>query len=96
MAYAIYELEPIGKDGALEANGTIHWYCDKPCSLAGRLDYKGDLAEGVDNDCVDGMRCEWCTSPLATAAAPKEERLGARDPRNERPSVDEDEEGEGC
>lgn len=65
MACTIYELEPIGKDGALEANGSVHWYCDESCRSAGRLDFKGDIAEGQSDDWADGTRCEWCTTPLA-------------------------------
>lgn len=74
MAHVIYEMEPIGVNGSLEAVA-VHWYCSEGCRSAGRTDFKVDMAhviiaEGEDHDWTDGTRCEWCTSPLQATKAP--------------------------
>jgi hypothetical protein len=57
MAQAIYELDPIGVDGALEAVA-IHWYCNEGC--ASRAKIEGPTSTGENNDAEDGAVCETC------------------------------------
>jgi hypothetical protein len=79
MAYAIYELEATGENGAYEATGDIHFYCS--------LDHaeRHAIAEGfrtsanyskptVDNEYCDGAheygtQCEWCGDKVSATAA---------------------------
>jgi hypothetical protein len=68
-ATAIYGLERIGKDGAYEATGEVHWYCCE--DHAGRH----AIAEGfrtssnyskptANSDALEGTVCEWCGGVL--------------------------------
>jgi hypothetical protein len=41
---AIYGLQPIGKDGALEANGEIHWYCSATCAERDLVELRREMA----------------------------------------------------
>lgn len=65
MALAIYELDAIGLDGALEANGRVHFYCSHACLETGRSDFNNQtIATGSDDNWVDGTVCESCGDEL--------------------------------
>ncbi|CAN5951025.1 unnamed protein product [Sphagnum jensenii] len=65
MAQAIYELEPIGKDGALEAVAA-HFYCTTECSCRDKIDWPTSTSETFDY--ADGTVCETCGFELSTQA----------------------------
>jgi hypothetical protein len=63
MNKAVYELEPIGVDGELEANGFIMWACSDECAgiLKHQLEAEGSTASiGDNNDALPESRCEHC------------------------------------
>lgn len=68
MAKAVYELEPTGLDGGLEANGCIEFACSAGCADDLKLGLLIDGAIGVDigecNDYIDGTVCELCGKRL--------------------------------
>ena len=58
---AIFELEPIGVDGVLEANGTIYYFCSEIC----RSRFDGSGLSGVPEngesiDAIEGTVCDQC------------------------------------
>lgn len=63
---AIFELEPIGLDGALEANGRIYYFCSELCRA--RFDGSGlsgeILAPGTSEDAIPGTVCDQCGAVL--------------------------------
>ena len=65
MAYAIYETEPIGVDGGLEAVA-VHHFCTRVCrdSYAGPLKAHQTVALGEDNETIEGEVCEFCGKPF--------------------------------
>ena len=66
MAQAIYELDSIGVDGALEAVA-IHWYCNEGC--ASRAKIEGPTSTGENNDAEDGAVCETCGKEIDTTVS---------------------------
>jgi hypothetical protein len=58
----IYEMEPIGVNGALEAVA-IHWYCSESCRDKDDT-LLGDTKIGMNGDYADGTVCERCVKPL--------------------------------
>ena len=63
MAKAIFELEPIGVDGALEATYS-HVFCSDKCREAFKLTDGQQSKFGEDVDFIDGCVCETCGVPL--------------------------------
>jgi hypothetical protein len=61
---ALYELEPIGVGGALEAVAT-HWFCSETCRSSFTCD--GPTANGTNNEWMDGTVCDSCGVPLVRA-----------------------------
>lgn len=60
----IYEREPIGVDGALEAT-TVRWFCSSECrENAARMPRDVD---GFDGEWIAGTQCDKCGKPLAAA-----------------------------
>ena len=62
---ALYEMEPIGIDGHLEAVATL-WFCSEGCREA-YLSHTEQLvvvASGEDSDYWDGICCEECGLPV--------------------------------
>lgn len=62
-----FEVEPIGEDGALEANGQIYYFCSPTCrnlfvdaAFWKDTDYKA----GTDVDYLPGTECETCGKPV--------------------------------
>lgn len=65
---AIFELEPIGLDGALEANGVVYHFCSEEC----RAKFAGNgllrvFQAGDSPDAIEGTVCDQCgiTSEVA-------------------------------
>jgi len=58
----IYELAPIGVNGALEAVA-VHWYCTESCRNKEKT-LLGDTKTGLDHNFPDGTICEICGKPL--------------------------------
>lgn len=61
---AIYILDPIGVDGALEANGTVFVYCSEACRTIAIIE-RGVESDpphrlGASSDWVDGAVCDEC------------------------------------
>lgn len=64
---AVFGLEPIGVDGALEATSVFVFCCDKCRETATtnrRSDYEGPIALGSSPDWCDGAVCDECGKPL--------------------------------
>jgi hypothetical protein len=76
MAHAIYELEPIGKDGELEANGSIYWFCSDACLEMGKAALPEPMKVGTDTDYIPGTRCESCGNPLVSEDDGGRTRIG--------------------
>ena len=58
---AIFELEPIGLDGALEANGVVYHFCSEECRA--KFDgsgLSGVLQSGDSPDAIEGTVCDQC------------------------------------
>jgi hypothetical protein len=63
--YAIYELEPIGLDGALEANGRVHFYCSDNHAKQAITEHfdSANYSQPVlllAEDFLPGTQCEAC------------------------------------
>ena len=65
MALALYDMEPIGVDGALEATGVIY-FCSPECRLAFAKQCQSPPATGEDSEFLPGHRCEECGKELAS------------------------------
>ena len=67
MTKAIYELDSIGKDDALEAV-SVHWYCSTDCQNKGIKQFPTQqplsVSPDATNDFEDGAICESCNAPL--------------------------------
>jgi len=66
-AAALYELEPIGVDGAMEANGLVYRFCNEECRTrftAVVAEASPPLREGTDDDYEDGTVCDECGKEL--------------------------------
>lgn len=65
---AVFMLEPIGYDGALEANGIVFYFCGDKCrenwTIYRRSDSEGPIALGSSPDWADGHQCDECGKPL--------------------------------
>lgn len=59
---AIFEVEPIGEDGALEANGRVYHFCSGQCRSTFDLSVPAHLGES--DDWIDGAVCDKCGEPL--------------------------------
>jgi YHS domain-containing protein len=60
---AVYELEPIGTDYALEANGQVHWFCSVECATKATHIPIPHTQPTIDNEnYADGTHCETCFS----------------------------------
>lgn len=58
MALAVFEVEPIGVGGALEANGRVYYFCSDHCReefMAGLPDE--EYHRGDSPDAIDGTVC---------------------------------------
>lgn len=65
MALVIFERDPIGVDGALEANGTVRFFCSEMCRSS--FDVFPTDVDGESDDFVEGTVCENCGKPLESA-----------------------------
>ena len=59
----LFEMDPIGRNGAMEANGRIYYFCSDSCRAAFPLNY--DVSSGTDDDWIDGTVCDQCGAKLA-------------------------------
>jgi hypothetical protein len=61
---ALFELEPIGIDGQMEANGRVYHFCSVECR--GSFDGCGlpGYREGESPDAIEGTVCDQCGTPL--------------------------------
>ena len=61
---ALYELDPIGEDGAMEANGTIYFFCSEAhrdlFEQAWSNPSGGPFGKGLDTDHIEGTVCDRC------------------------------------
>ena len=56
-----FELEPIGADGELEANGRVYYFCSAACrSSFDGSGLPGVLQDGVSPDAIEGTVCDQC------------------------------------
>lgn len=65
---AIFELEPIGVNGQLEANGRVYVFCSDACRTA--FDLKGIASKAAPQpliDMCDGHECDSCGVVLGSA-----------------------------
>lgn len=53
----LYEMEPIGVGGALEAS-IVHWFCSEQCRRVFELD--APVESGENGDFARGTQCEEC------------------------------------
>jgi hypothetical protein len=62
MTHAIYGLSPIGVNGALEADGEVHYYCSRECAewdaLTHRYVAPRYSAITENTDAIEGTVCE--------------------------------------
>jgi hypothetical protein len=64
---ALYEMEPIGIGGALEANGRVYFFCpDKDCRdlYAKTMGDPAFVGWGWDDDRIEGTVCDQCGTVL--------------------------------
>jgi hypothetical protein len=63
---ARFELEPMGINGALEANGRVYHFCTEPCRNMFAIDYPeiNHLHAGKSDDWIPGTVCDECTVQL--------------------------------
>jgi hypothetical protein len=64
---ALYELEPMGVGGALEANGRIYFFCpatDCRDKFAPSLGDPKLVGWGWDEDHIEGTVCDFCGAVL--------------------------------
>ena len=63
---ALFELEPIGINGTLEANGRVYYFCSTLCQAL--FDYdeitSAPLAPGISEDAIEGTVCDQCGAVL--------------------------------
>lgn len=60
-APAIFVLEPIGVDGALEANGTVYYFCTFGCRLQWRNKTPNIFTKSAYSpDYCEGTVCDEC------------------------------------
>ena len=82
-AIAVYELEPIGVDDALEANGQVHWYCSASCAAKATNVPEPHSEPTIDNgNCADRTVCETCAAvwyePTPSPRSNRADSKGAR------------------
>jgi hypothetical protein len=63
MASAIFEMDAIGKDGALEAI-SVHYFCSDACQQKAAPLMFGPIELGHDDPNIDGLMCEQCNRLL--------------------------------
>ena len=64
---ALYEMEPIGVDGKLEANGRVYFFCpDRDCRDAFNRTHPDlkPLGFGWDENHINGTVCDYCGTLL--------------------------------
>ena len=71
---ALFQMEPIGLDSELEANGVIYRFCNKGGNDACRIKFlrehsNDNLERGVDPDAIEGTVCDQCGTELVSVAA---------------------------
>ena len=66
MVHVVYEMEPIGVDGELEAVAS-HPYCSSACQMKHSISEPFKLGE--ENSSFDGLVCEACGKPIAAPMA---------------------------
>ena len=66
-ALCLYEGEPIGVDGALEANGRVYHFCSEKCRRMFEVDPEITLHAGTSGDYIQGTVCDECSIPLEAA-----------------------------
>jgi len=74
---ALYEMEPIGVDGQLEANGRVYFFCpDRDCRDAFNRTHAElkPLGFGWDTDAIDKTVCDYCGDSLEVASEDDLER----------------------
>lgn len=54
----LYEMEPIGLGGTLEANGTVYWFCSDECRS--RFEIDTTTHTGESSDFETGTVCDEC------------------------------------
>jgi len=59
----LYEMEPIGVDGKLEAVATL-WFCSDRCRRVYETDQT--VESGENSEYLDGTLCEECGIPVVT------------------------------
>ncbi len=60
--YTLYEMEPLGVDGALEANGVVYYFCCGSHLDRYRSEHYGEAVynSGIDGEPLDGTVCDFC------------------------------------
>jgi hypothetical protein len=69
---ALYELEPIGVDGQLEANGRVYFFCPaKDCRDVFHREHSDlePMGFGWDEDYIEGTVCDQCETLLTADPA---------------------------
>lgn len=62
---ALFELEPIGLDDALEANGRVFHFCSDHCREEFKCGFTDDTyAYGTSTDAITGTVCDECGGEL--------------------------------
>jgi hypothetical protein len=67
MMFAVYGLQPIGANGALEADGEVHWYCSPEHAAQDLTELRREMGTEAtaysepaeSNDFAEGTACEW-------------------------------------
>lgn len=64
-AFAVYRLEPIGVNGALEATGVEYWACSNAHARTLASSIQDDYSIGANNDALPGTECAFCGEVIA-------------------------------
>lgn len=56
----LYEMEPIGVGGTLEANGNVEWFCSVKCRSRHNVEADETVQEGLSSDFETGTVCDEC------------------------------------
>lgn len=64
---ALYEMEPIGQDGSLQAVSVV-WFCSEACRDAFTPVPGVTVERGMDGEWIDGTVCDKCGKPLTGVA----------------------------
>jgi len=63
MAKALYVMQPIGADGALEAVDTL-WFCSDECRGVIAQNTEHTFTEGENSEYIPGTVCDECGDAL--------------------------------